>query len=101
MVAGLTSWHCASPMAVPPNRLMHVTERTSVPPPQGVLHDCHAVRFQLGWIWAIEGEGVLGAGEVGAGVGEGVGIGGESGGSDFNTVSTDLPFSLKPLCNFV
>ena len=94
-------------MAAPPSRLMHVTERTSVPPPQGVLHDCHNVRFQLGWIGAIEGEGVLGAGEVGVEVGDGVGIrdgaavGVGVGGSDFNMDSTVLPFSTNPLCSFV
>ena len=94
-------------MAAPPNRLMHVTERASVPPPQGLLHDCHAVRFQLGWIRAIEGEGVLGTGDVGVEVGDGVGIGdgGAVGvgvvGSDFDTDSTVLPFSVNPLCSVV
>ena len=93
-------------MAVPPNRLMHMTERTSVPPPQGALHNCQSVRFQLGWTSAIEGKGVLGVGELGNGVGSGVGIGdgGAVGvsveGSDFIMDSTTLPFSMYPLCTF-
>ena len=94
-------------MAAPPSRLMHMTERTSVPPPQGLLQGCHPVRFQLGWIRAIEGEGVLGAGDVGVGVGDGVGTGDGGavgvgvGGNDFNTDSTFLPISVYPLCTLV
>ena len=52
-----------------------MTERTSVPPPQSALHSCHGPRSQFGWNSATEGEGVLGAGDVGARVGDGVGAG--------------------------
>ena len=46
---------------------MHWTERSSVPPPQALLHGFHGPLIQLGWTSGTEGEG------VGAGVGNGVG----------------------------